>query len=78
MALVEQIAVLLALAAGLFDGIPLEQMPDAERALCTAAADIPADTAARFTSGEKLSDGDRQATLDVATKALASFRKAPT
>jgi F-type H+-transporting ATPase subunit alpha len=75
MALVGQITVLLALAAGLFDEVPLEQMPDAERALCKAASDIPADTAARFTSGEKLSDTERQATLDFATKALASFRK---
>jgi F-type H+/Na+-transporting ATPase subunit alpha len=76
MALLEQITVLLALAAGLFDAIPLEKMPDAERALCGAASHIPVDIAARLTSGDKLSDSDRQATLDAATKALDSFRKA--
>jgi F-type H+-transporting ATPase subunit alpha len=75
MALLEQIVVLLALAAGLFDAVPLEKMPDAERALCKGAADIPADIAARFTTGDELSDSDRQATLDIATKALASFVK---
>ncbi len=38
-----QITVLLALAAELFDTVPLEQMADAELALQKAAADIPAD-----------------------------------
>jgi F-type H+-transporting ATPase subunit alpha len=75
--LVEQIAVLLALAAGLFDRVPLEKMPEAERAVSTAAAEIPADTAARFTTADKLSDVDRKAVLDVATKALASLQPLP-
>jgi F-type H+-transporting ATPase subunit alpha len=78
MALLEQIAVLLALAAGLFDAIPLDKMPDAECAVCKVAADIPADIAARFNTGERLSDGDRKATLEFATKALAPFaQRAP-
>jgi F-type H+/Na+-transporting ATPase subunit alpha len=75
--LVEQITVLLALAEGLFDRVPLEKMPEAERAVCGAAAAIPADTAARFTTADKLSDVDRKAALDVATKALASFQPVP-
>jgi F-type H+/Na+-transporting ATPase subunit alpha len=74
MALLEQIAVLLALAAGLFDAVPLEKMQDAESALCKAAADIPADIVGRFTTAERLSDGDRKAILEMAAKALASFR----
>jgi F-type H+-transporting ATPase subunit alpha len=74
--LLEQIAVLLALAAGLFDRVPLDKLPDAERALRAATRDIPADVTARFTTADKLSDGDRKATLDVALKALAPFQSA--
>jgi F-type H+-transporting ATPase subunit alpha len=74
MALLEQIAVLLALAAGLFDAVPLEKMQDAQSTLCKAAADIPADIVGRFTAAERLSDDDRNAILEMATKALASFR----
>ena len=73
----EQIAVLLALTAGLFDPVPLEKMTAAEGTLRKAAADIPADVAERFTSADKLSDADRKAVLDVATRALASFEPKP-
>jgi F-type H+-transporting ATPase subunit alpha len=75
--LTEQITVLLALAAGLFDVVALEKLPEAERALCVAAATIPADIAARFTSADKLSPADRQAVLEVATKCLAPFQSVP-
>ena len=44
--MVEQITVLLALTAGLFDPVPLEKMNDAEQALQKAATEIPADVAA--------------------------------
>jgi F-type H+/Na+-transporting ATPase subunit alpha len=76
-ALLEQIAVLLALAAGLLDRVPLDKLPDAERALREATRDIPADVTARFTTADKLSDGDRKAALDVAVKALAPFQSVP-
>jgi F-type H+-transporting ATPase subunit alpha len=69
----EQIAVLLALTAGLFDNIPLEKANDAERALRKAAAAIPADVADRLTSAEKLSEADRKVIVDIATRALTSF-----
>jgi F-type H+/Na+-transporting ATPase subunit alpha len=69
----EQIAVLLALTAGLFDDIPLEKANDAERALRKAAAAIPADVAHRLASADKLSEADRRVIVDIATKALASF-----
>jgi len=74
--LLEQIAVLLALAAGLFDQVPLDKLPDAERALRAAAGDIPVDVAARFITADKLSNDDRKATLEVAVKALAPFQSA--
>jgi len=73
----EQIAVLLALTAGLFDPVPLEKMTAAEGTLRKAAAEIPADVAERFTSADKLSDADRKAVLDVATRTLAPFQPKP-
>jgi len=75
--MLEQIAVLLALTAGLFDAVPLEKAADAERALRGAAAGIAPDLAGRLTSADKLGDADRKAVLDVATRALAPFQPAP-
>ena len=72
-----QIAVLLALTAGLFDLVPLDQMTDAAHALCEAAADIPADVRGRLDTAGKLSDEDRKAIVDIATKALARFEPKP-
>lgn len=70
---VEQICVLLALTAGLFDPVPLEKMKDAEGALQKAAAQIPAEIAGRFATADKLSDADRKAVLEIATRTLAPF-----
>ena len=75
LSLQEQILVLLALAAGLFDRVPLESMPGAQQALRNATVRLPADIAARFTT-DKLSDADRAAALEVAAKALISFQPA--
>ena len=72
-----QIATLLALAAGLFDRVPLEKVSEAELALGNAASDIPADVASRLISADKLSDSDRRAILDAATRALAPFQPKP-
>jgi F-type H+-transporting ATPase subunit alpha len=72
-----QIAVLLALAAKLFDPVPLDQMKDAEHALCEAAADIPADVRDRLETADKLSPEDRETIVGIATKALARFQPKP-
>ena len=72
--MIEQISVLLALTANLFDPVPLENVGDAEQAVQKATADIPADVAERLTSADKLSDADRKAILGIATRALASFQ----
>jgi len=74
---IEQITVLLALAAGLLDRVPLEKAGDAEQALRKAAAGIPADVAGRLTTADKLGDADRKAILDIATGALAPFQPPP-
>ncbi len=73
----EQIAILLALTAELFDPIALARMPDAERAVREAATDIPADAVERFESADKLSAEDRQIITDIARKALLAFLPKP-
>ncbi len=70
----DQIAILLALTAGLFDEIPLERMTDAEHAVQDAVAKIPPDVRARFDTAPKLSDDDRKTIVDVARTALVTFQ----
>ncbi|MBN2010902.1 F0F1 ATP synthase subunit alpha, partial [candidate division KSB1 bacterium] len=72
-----QIAVLLALTAELFDGVPLDQMTDAEHALCDAADDIPAEVRERLDTAEKLSNEDRESILQIARTSLARFQTTP-
>jgi F-type H+-transporting ATPase subunit alpha len=69
-----QIAVLLALTAELFDGVALDQMPDAEHAVRKAAANIPAEVCARFESADKLSNEDRKMIIESAHQALTAFQ----
>ncbi|MFH1871584.1 MAG: alternate F1F0 ATPase, F1 subunit alpha [Pseudomonadota bacterium] len=68
-----QIAVLLALTAGLFDKVPLDQMPEAEQAVRTAAADLPAELTARLETADSLSDEDRASIVQIARKVLEGF-----
>jgi F-type H+-transporting ATPase subunit alpha len=72
-----QIAVLLALTVGLFDRVPLDQMPDAEHTLREAAADIPAEVCERFDTAEQLSTEDREAIIHIAREVLARFQPKP-
>lgn len=68
-----QIAILLALGAGLFDSVRLDQMTEAERAVHESAANIPSAVRARFDGTAKLTDADRKAILEIARAALAPF-----
>lgn len=70
----EQIALLLALTAKLFDLIPLEKMTEAEHALRDAIVDIPAAICDRLTTAEKLSDDDHDAIIQIAHKSLLRFQ----
>ena len=72
-----QIAVLLALTAGLFDPVPLEQMAAAEHAVQKGSDVIPAAVRARFESADTLSDEDRKAIIDIACQDLAPFQPRP-
>ena len=68
-----QIAVLLALTAGLFDEVPLERMTNAEQAVREAVANIPAEVRARLDCADKLSGEDRETIIEVGRQALEAF-----
>jgi F-type H+-transporting ATPase subunit alpha len=72
-----QIVVLLALTAGLFDDVPLDRMTDAEQAVRTAAAEIPAQVRARLDTAVQLSDEDRETMIHIARKSLERFQTKP-
>jgi F-type H+-transporting ATPase subunit alpha len=69
-----QVAILLALTAGLFDAVPLARMPDAEHAVQEAAATIPEDLIERLVSADSLSDADRGTIVEIGRGALAGFQ----
>ncbi len=72
-----QIVVLLALTAGLFDAVPVEQMTAAEHAVQQTATSLPDAVTARFESADTLSDEDRSAIVDIARQTLAPFQPKP-
>jgi F-type H+/Na+-transporting ATPase subunit alpha len=71
----EQITVLMALTAGLFDALPLELTADIEHALRAATVQIPQAARERCLQSAKLSVDDHSAILQVATAALLPFKK---
>lgn len=75
---VEQILLLLAVKAGLFDPIPLQTMPSAEECLLQAVEEIPQEIREKIETVEGISDSDSQAILKVAKMALASFAEPAT
>jgi len=70
----DQIVILLALNAKLFDSVPLDQMVEAEQSLRKAVADIPTEVRERFNADAELNDKDRKTILEVARKTLARFQ----
>lgn len=76
-AVVAQIAVLLALTAKLFDPVPIARMIDAEQAVCEAALAAPPELRARLATAPALADGDRDAMLGISRTALAPFLPKP-
>ncbi len=73
----EQIAVLQAVAAELFDTVPMDEMAEAERAVRDAAANLPAEVRGRLSTAGKLSEEDRQTIIQIARSSLASFQRPP-
>lgn len=72
---IEQITVLIALTAGLFDAVPLDRMEAAEQDIQQAAARIPVELRQRIQSGQPLGSEDRKAILAVAADALSDYRQ---
>lgn len=72
-----QITILLALAAKLFDPVPMGRMADAEHAVREAVTDIPAEVHARLVTADKLGDDDRQVIIEIARQALEAFQPKP-
>jgi len=72
-----QIAVLLALTAGLFDSVPLPRMAEAQCAVQASAARLPAPLRQRLVDAKKLNDEDRRVVADGARAALKSFLLQP-
>jgi F-type H+-transporting ATPase subunit alpha len=68
---------LLALTAKLFDPVAFERVTEAEAAVRTAAASIPADVRSRLETASSLSAADHKTILDVVQQALKPFQPNP-
>jgi F-type H+/Na+-transporting ATPase subunit alpha len=68
----EQIVLLLALTAGLFDNVPLDRMAEAERAVRKVAADLPEAIRQSFFTREKLNAQEYELVRRRAGEALAA------
>lgn len=73
----DQIFILLALDAKLFDSVPPDQMKEAEYSLRKAVKDIPTEVRERFDADEELSYKDRETILEIARRTLKSFQPEP-
>lgn len=70
----DQIVLLLALNAKLFDSVPLDRMEEAEASLRRAVADIPAEVREHLKADAEFTDNDRKTILGIARKALEHFQ----
>jgi F-type H+-transporting ATPase subunit alpha len=69
----EQIVVLLALTAGLFDQVPLERMVEAEKAVRTVASQLTTEIFRWLTASEELKKEERDVILAIAKTSVAQF-----
>ncbi|RXA16595.1 alternate F1F0 ATPase, F1 subunit alpha [Methanosarcina sp. MSH10X1] len=70
----DQIVILLALNAGLFDSVPLDRMDEAEASLRRTVAGIHSEIREWFKADAELTDSDRKTILEIARKALEHFQ----
>jgi F-type H+-transporting ATPase subunit alpha len=71
----EQIAVLLALTAGLFDPVPLQRMPEAEQVVRGITSQLPPALSDQLEQADMPGVADVQAVVALARKALVRFNK---
>ena len=69
----EQIALLLAVTQGIFDTIPLEKIKLVEKAICQAVREQLPEVCQRIEAGEKLSESDHLAILNVAQNIVHNY-----
>lgn len=70
---IEQIAILLALNEKFFDSIPLDQMAEAQQAVCKAVAEISTEICEHFETDALLSNEDRETIINLTRDSLSSF-----
>jgi F-type H+-transporting ATPase subunit alpha len=73
----DQIVILVALNAKLFDNVPLEKMEEAESSLRKAIPNIPSDMLDQFKVYKKMSDKDLEIILEISRKALIPYQPKP-
>lgn len=71
----EQIALLIALTAGLFDSVPMDHMEAAQQDVQRAASRIPLELQQRILCGQPLGAEDRKAILALGEEALSADRQ---
>jgi F-type H+-transporting ATPase subunit alpha len=71
----EQITLLIALTAGLFDAVPQDFMKAAEQAVQQAASQVPAETCERILGSQPLGTEDRDAIVAIAASALSNYKE---
>jgi F-type H+-transporting ATPase subunit alpha len=73
LAVVEQITLLLVLGQGLFDAVPLSDMPKAQASICSAIKTMPETLITRLENAQRMTDEDHLFVLNVARQTLAPF-----
>jgi F-type H+-transporting ATPase subunit alpha len=73
LAVVEQITLLLILGQGLFDVVPLSDMPQAQASIRSAIKTMPETLITRLENAHSMTDEDRVFVLKVADQTLAPF-----
>jgi F-type H+-transporting ATPase subunit alpha len=73
----EQIAILLAVTSGVLDGVPVERIAGAERAVRRAAAERAPDVCRRIEAGDPLAQDDFDLLLELSRQAARESEAAP-
>jgi F-type H+-transporting ATPase subunit alpha len=73
LAVVEQITLLLVLGQGLFDAVPLSDMPKAQASICSTIKTMPETLITRLENAQSMTDEDHLFVLNVARQTLAPF-----
>jgi F-type H+-transporting ATPase subunit alpha len=72
-AVAEQLTMLLVLGQGLFDAVPLSDMPKAQASMRSATKTMPESLIIRLENAQSITDEDRQFVINVARQTLAPF-----